>query len=142
MTLPILYDITLYDHRKEVLNTSAFIQTHITWLVPIASILFTVLIKMSAKPDFVTLGITDYFDFGFDLSISSMVVLLTGIKSDAGIWLLFLSFLLIVGTSIIVNRIGWNKRTQEPNWLGVLLPDFIGIILLVGITQYLGGAIK
>lgn len=96
---------------------STFIQNNIIWLVPIASILLTIVIKISAKPESVTLGITDYLDFGFDLSITSMVVLLTGIKDDAGIWLLFLSLLLVVITSIIVNRIGWKKIPKSKIWL-------------------------
>lgn len=121
---------------------STFIQNNIIWLVPIASILLTIVIKISAKPESVTLGVTDYLDFGFDLSITSMVVLLTGIKDDAGIWLLFLSFLLVVITSIIVNRIGWKKDTKEQNLVGVLFPDVVGIILLVVATLYMGGVIK
>lgn len=123
---------------------SIFIQNNIVWLVPVASILLTVVIKIAAKPEFMTLGFTDYLDFGFDLSIASMIVLLTGIKgeNDAGIWLLFLSFLLIVITSIIVNRIGWEKDTKEQKLIGVLLPDIIGIILLIVATLYMGGIIK
>ena len=121
---------------------SIFIQNNIVWLVPVASILLTVVIKIAAKPEFMTLGFTDYLDFGFDLSITSMIVLLTGIKGENDIWLLFLSFLLIVITSIIVNRIGWEKDTKEQKLIGVLLPDIIGIILLIVATLYMGGIIK
>lgn len=130
--------------QKEGGGMSIFIQNNIVWLVPVASILLTVVIKIAAKPEFMTLGFTDYLDFGFDLSITSMIVLLTGIKgeNDAGIWLLFLSFLLIVITSIIVNRIGWEKDTKEQKLIAVLLPDIIGIILLIVATLYMGGIIK
>lgn len=130
--------------QKEGGGMSVFIQNNIVWLVPVASILLTVVIKIAAKPEFMTLGFTDYLDFGFDLSITSMIVLLTGIKgeNDAGIWLLFLSFLLIVITSIIVTRVGWEKDTKEQKLIGVLLPDIIGIILLIVATLYMGGIIK
>jgi len=132
------------NRQKEGGGMSVFIQNNIVWLVPVASILLTVVIKISAKPEFMTLGFTDYLDFGFDLSITSMIVLLTGIKgeNDAGIWLMFLSFLLIVITSIIVNRVGWEKDTKEQKLIGVLLPDIIGIILLIVATLYMGGIIK
>ena len=88
--------------QKEGGGMSIFIQNNIVWLVPVASILLTVVIKIAAKPEFMTLGFTDYLDFGFDLSITSMIVLLTGIKgeNDAGIWLLFLSFLSSLNKSI------------------------------------------
>ena len=120
----------------------AFIQNNIVWLVPIISIILTIVVKISAKPEFVTLGFIDYLDFGFDLSITSMVMLLTGIKDDAGLWLLLLSFLLVMITSILVNRLGWSKDTRQQKFIGVLIPDVVGIILLVISTMYMGGAIK
>ena len=99
-------------------------------------------IKISAKPDFLTLDYIDYLDFGFDLSITSMVVLLTGINDEVGCWLLCLSFLLVMVTSIIVNRVGWNRETKQLKLIGVLFPDIIGIILLIVATLYMGGVIK
>ena len=120
----------------------AFIQNNIIWLVPIISIILTIVVKISAKPEFVTLGFIEYLDFGFDLSITSMVMLLSGVKDDAGLWLLLLSFLLVMITSILVNRLGWNKETHQQKFLGVLIPDVVGIILLVISTMYMGGVIK
>lgn len=119
-----------------------FIHNNTVWLVPIISIILTIVIKISAKPEFLTLGFIDYLDFGFDLSITSMIMLLTGIKNDAGLWLLLLSFLLVMITSILVNRLGWNKDTKQPKIQGVLIPDVVGIILLVISTLYMGGVIK
>ena len=120
----------------------AFIQNNSVWLVPIVSIILTMVVKISAKPEFLTLGFIDYLDFGFDLSITSMIMLLTGNKDDAGIWLLLISFLLVMITSILVNRLGWNKATKQQKIMGVLIPDLIGITLLVISTLYMGGAIK
>ena len=120
----------------------AFIQNNIIWLVPVISIVLTIVIKISAKPEFVTLGFIDYLDFGFDLSITSMVMLLTSIKGDAGVWLLLISFLLVMITSIIVNRLGWNKETKQQRVVGVLIPDLFGILSLIATTLYIGGVIK
>lgn len=119
-----------------------FIQNNIVWLVPIISIILTIVVKISAKPEFLTLGFIDYLDFGFDLSITSMIMLLTSIKDDAGIWLLLISFLLVMITSILVNRLGWNRETKQQKFLGVILPDIVGIVLLVISTLYMGGVIK
>ena len=119
-----------------------FIQNNIVWLVPIVSIILTIVVKISAKPEFLTLGFIDYLDFGFDLSITSMVMLLTGIKDDAGLWLLLISILLVMITSIIVNRLGWNKETKQQKFLGVFIPDVVGILLLGISTLYIGGVIK
>lgn len=115
--------------------------------MPVVSIVLTVIIKISSKPSFCTLGFVDYLDFGFDLSISSIIVLLTGIhtienSNILGIWLILLSFMLIMIISIIVNRLGWNKDTGQIKLIGVLIPDIIGIILLLVSTLYVGGVIK
>lgn len=121
----------------------AFIQDNIVWLVPIVSILLTIVIKISAKPESVTLSYIDYLDFGFDLSITSMIMILTGIKNDTvGLWLLLISFLLVMITSIIVNRLGWVKATSHQKLIGVLIPDVVGLLLLIGATLYIGGVIK
>ena len=60
-----------------------FIQNNTLWLSPIVSIILTIVIKISAKPEFLTLGFIDYLDFGFDLAISSIIVLLAETKDDS-----------------------------------------------------------
>lgn len=120
-----------------------FIQNNTTWLVPIVSIALTLLIKISSKPEFISLNYKDFTDFGFDLSITSMILLLTNIKNDVtGIWLLLLSFVLIMIASVFVNRIGWNKESEEPRLIGIVIPDILGISLLIMATLYSGGKIK
>lgn len=125
-----------------------FIQNNIIWIVPIVSIILTVIIKISSKPSSCTLNYVDYLDFGFDLSISSIIVLLTGINevggnsNNLGIWLILLSFMLVMIISIIVNRLGWNRETGQIKLIGVLIPDIIGVILLVISTLYIGGLIR
>lgn len=119
-----------------------FIQNNALWLTPVISIVLTVVIKISAKPEFLTLGFIDYLDFGFDLLISSIIVLLSGIRNSLGEWLLLFAFILIMITSILVNRLGWNKDTKQLNVVGVIIPDFVGISLLVIASLYIGGVIK
>ena len=119
-----------------------FIKNNSLWLIPIVSIVLTGVIKASAKPDFLTLGYIDYLDFGFDLAISSIIVLLSGAKDDTGIWLLLFAFILIMFTSIVVNRLGWNRDTRQQKFVGVIIPDIIGMFLLVIASLYVGGVIK
>ena len=119
-----------------------FIQNNTLWLTPLVSIILTIVIKISAKPEFLTLGFIDYLDFGFDLSISSVIVLLTGAKDDMGLWLLIFSFILIMITSILVNRLGWDKSTKQQKLIGVIIPDIVGIFLLVVASLYVGGVIR
>ncbi len=119
-----------------------FIQNNSLWLTPLISIILTIVIKISAKPEFLTLNYIDYLDFGFDLSISAVICLVAGIKSNTGVWLLLLAFFLIHITSTLVNRIGWDKSTHQQKLIGVLIPDFVGIFQLVLTSLYVGGVIK
>ena len=119
-----------------------FIQNNTLWMSPIVSIILTIVIKISAKPEFLTLGFIDYLDFGFDLAISSIIVLLAGAKDDTGIWLLLLAFILIMITSILFNRLGWDKSTKQQKFIGVMIPDVIGIFLLIIASLYVGGVIR
>lgn len=119
-----------------------FIQNNTLWLSPIVSIILTIVIKISAKPEFLTLGFIDYLDFGFDLAISSIIVLLAGTKDDTGLWLLLFAFILIMITSILVNRLGWDKSTKQQKLIGVIIPDVVGIFLLIIASLYVGGVIR
>lgn len=119
-----------------------FIQNNTIWLTPIVGILLTVIIKISSKPEFMTIGFTDYLDFGFDLSISSITVLVAGIKDNTGIWLLIISFIVIMITSTLVNRSGWDKSTKQQKKFGIIVPDIVGVFLLVIASLYVGGVIK
>lgn len=119
-----------------------FIKNNSIWLTPIISIILTIVINIASKPEFLTLDYLDYLDFGFDLCISAIICLVAGIKSDTGSWLLLLSFLLIFVTSTIVNRIGWNKKTKQRKLIGILIPDFVGLFLLIIVSLYVGGVIQ
>lgn len=122
-----------------------FIQNHTVCsvcLTSVVSIILTIVIKISAKPEFLTLGFIDYLDFGFDLSISSIIVLIAGTKDHTGIWLLLFAFILIMITSILVNRLGWDKSTKQQKFIGVIIPDIVGIFLLAIASLYVGGIIQ
>ena len=69
-------------NEKGADNMGEFIQSNTLWITPIVSIILTIVIKISAKPEFLTLGFIDYLDFGFDLAISSIIVLIAGIKDN------------------------------------------------------------
>ncbi len=121
---------------------SQFIQNNHIWLTPIISIAITIIIRVAIKPPNITLDYTDFLDFGFDLSISSTICLVPGIKNEFGLGLLLLACILIFICSTIVNRVGWNKFTDQRNLKGIIIPDIIGIFLLVIVTLYIGGVIK
>lgn len=120
-----------------------FLEQNQIWLVPIITILLTVIIKMSARNQPVDFRGIDFLDFGFDLSISAIVVLLTNVRdSNLTAWFMLLFFVVIMIITIIVNRIGWNTREKRINLAGAIIPDIIGIFLLVVAILYVGGTIK
>ena len=120
-----------------------FLEQNQIWLVPIITILLTVIIKMSARNQSVDFRGIDFLDFGFDLSILAIVVLLTNVRdSNLTAWFMLLFFVVIMIITIIVNRIGWNTREKRINLAGAIIPDIIGIFLLVVAILYVGGTIK
>ncbi|MFQ9358155.1 MAG: hypothetical protein ACLR2D_02280 [Anaerobutyricum hallii] len=120
-----------------------FLEQNQIWLVPIITILLTVIIKMSARNQSVDFRGIDFLDFGFDLSISAIVVLLTNVRdSNLTAWFMLLFFVVIMIITIIVNRIGWNTREKRINLARAIIPDIIGIFLLVVAILYVGGTIK
>lgn len=120
-----------------------FLEQNQIWLVPIITILLTVIIKMSARNQSVDFRGIDFLDFGFDLSISAIVVLLTNVRdSNLTAWFMLLFFVVIMIITIIVNRIGWNTREKRINLAGAIIPDIIGIFLLVVAILYVGGTKK
>ena len=120
-----------------------FLEQNQIWLVPIIIILLTLIIKMSARNQSVDFRGIDFLDFGFDLSISAIVVLLTNVRdSNLTAWFMLLFFVVIMIITIIVNRIGWNTREKRINLAGAIIPDIIGIFLLVVAILYVGGTIK
>lgn len=120
-----------------------FLEQNQIWIVPIITILLTVIIKMSARNQSVDFRGIDFLDFGFDLSISAIVVLLTNVRdSNLTAWFMLLFFVVIMIITIIVNRIGWNTREKRINLAGAIIPDIIGIFLLVVAILYVGGTIK
>lgn len=119
-----------------------FIQNNTVWLVPCASIILTIIIQTASKPESFSIIFIDFLDFGFDLSIAAMILMLAGIKDNLGTWLVFAFFALIIITSTIVTRFGWDKEKLKKNLIGILVPDACGILILIMATLYVGGILR
>jgi len=112
------------------------------WVVPVISIILSILIKITAKNSEITLDFIDFLDFGFALAVTSMTMILTNLRSDTGSWLLFIFFILVISTAAIVNRLCWDKTKKRVKILGVVIPDIVGITMLVVSIIYIGGGIN
>ncbi len=134
-----------------------FITNNITLIVIATAIVLTMIIKISSKPEYISLTPKDFLDFGFDLSISSIILVLTEIGKRVeqaslssstekasiitGVWIILIGFVLLMMISIFINRKGWDKAKKEPNLWGILLPDLLGLGYLVAATMFVGGKI-
>lgn len=118
------------------------LQQNLVWIIPVLSILLTFAIRTSAKPDTVTLGYIDYLDFGYDLSIAAITLLLTEAKDIVGGFIIVVSFLVVILVTIINRRTGWQTELNQPALWSILLSDFVGIVLLVAAILYSRGEIK
>lgn len=120
---------------------SDFIYNNSIWLIPMMSIIFTIVMKIASKPSFLALSYIDWLDFGFDLSISSTISLLGSVRNNLGLWLLMLIFMILIVLSIIISRVGWNKNTKKLRLVGIIIPDIIGLLIMVVTVLYIRGVL-
>lgn len=118
----------------------AFIQANMTWLIPLVTISLTIIIKISAKSDKSSLSKEDWSDFGFDMAITSMIMILSNTKDIVGIVLVISIFAIVIVTTNIVRRVGVGND-NKPNWIGIIVPDIVGVASLVIATLFIGGHI-
>lgn len=121
---------------------SQFIHNNLIWITPLVSIVLNSVVKIASKPIYIRLSYIDFLDFGFGLSISGILCLITDVKDDVGIWLLLSAFILLFVTTVVVHRIGWDSETRKQKILGVVIPDVIGIMLMILAVLYIGGDIR
>ena len=119
----------------------AFIQANLTWLIPLVTIILTVLIKISAKSDKSRLSKEDWSDFGFDMTITSMIMVLSNTKDIVGIVLFVVILAIVIAVTNIVRRVGVGND-NKPNWIGIIVPDLVGVASLVIATLFIGGYIS
>lgn len=118
-----------------------FIKSHNIWITPAITIVLTIVMKIAAKPDSITITYKDWLDFGFDISISAIICLIAAVKNDTGVWLIVLSFFLMILITVIVNRTGWDRTQREKKLIGIIIPDIMGVFILAIVMLYNGGVI-
>lgn len=118
-----------------------FIEEHKLWLTPITSVILMIIIKIERRPSNSPLAMSDWLDFGYDLMVSSLLVIICGVKDMIGGILIAVGFAAILLISPVIHRIGWDTKKNEPNLLGMVVPDIIGVIFVVGSVLYIGGKI-
>ena len=127
-----------------------FFKDNISWISVLFAIALSMLAKLSSKPGSIPVTPSDLADFGYDLAMSAIILVLTSIGNGsinaeplASLLVILLFFTLIMIVSIVVTRIGWSKENNEdqeaPNALAIILPDILGIVLLSIAVWFIGG---
>lgn len=119
-----------------------FIQQNVIWIAPTLSVVLTIIIKIVAKHSEISLSLVDFLDFGFALAVTSIIMILTNFSNDTGPWLIAIFFILVFSIAIIVNRLCWDKENKRVRIIGVIIPDIMGIAMLVISVMYIEGGIK
>lgn len=126
------------------MKISSFINENIIWLVPVISIILTMLIKVLSIRTDISLTLPDIFGFGLDLCVTTLILILSNSKNNLDMVVFVVFFIIILFTTVFVNRKGWKQKGETGGYVptiffGVILPDVIGIVLLVIATLYLRG---
>lgn len=131
--------IDLFSKTLESIIT--FYIAHLLWLIPLVSIGLTILVKVTAKTDRIPLHISDFFDWGLDLWVTSTMLLMANLKDKEGCvpLLMFIALLLIV--TDITRRLGWDEQQKSykgwAKFVHLVLQDLLGGICLFVATIYI-----
>lgn len=92
------------------MNLGKIINENILWLVPILSILLTIIVTVVATPDTEHLSLKDLFSIGINLCISAITILITNYRSSTTAWLILFYFVIILSFSILTRKFTWKER--------------------------------
>ena len=118
-----------------------FLHNNSFWLGPIIGIICTLVLKIANKPSHVELHNTDYLDFGIDLVVAAIIMLVAVDKGATRFYLVIIYVILSMALACATSRIGWGK-TGERKLLFLILCDILGITAVVVSALYIGGAIQ
>ena len=122
-----------------VLNaTFSNLSTHIVWSAPIISIVLSFIIKLLCNQEKLSLLlVVDSLDFGVELSVTSMLILVANGVQNPLIYITWLACLMV--GAIIIRSLGWKSDNQK-KFIAVLIPDLFGILsLLFSVILLKGG---
>lgn len=110
-------------------NLGNFINANILWVVPVISIVLTLLITVVSTPDEERLTLKDLLSVGINLCVSALTVLVTNYKSSTTAWLILLSSVAILFVATLTRKYMWKFSTSFKVLASV-------IMILLGITLF------
>ncbi len=113
-----------------------FLTDNILWTAPIIALLLSLLIKVTSKPDRIEFKAVDYLDFGFDLSFTTMFILLADGEHYSIVYITWFAILVLI--SLFVRKRGWNNDDKK-KLVGVIIPDVFGALSLVFAILFTNG---
>ena len=99
----------------------------------VAAIGMGIFVKIVTRNDTHKFFSRNDFAVGFDLMISAIIIL-TGRLNTNSPWLLLVIVFLLWGVSTLVRKKGWTHENHLKIIIGVLIPNFIGLGVLVFIV--------
>lgn len=133
----ILQTLLTLENKKIVINFQDFINNNILWIVPIITIFIGIIFRIfecyQNNIDF-----HKVFDFGLDLIVSTIILLITNYKSETTVWLILFFFISCIIVLIIRQR-NFNSVTNHINIRGILITIAIGLLMLVISIAHISG---
>lgn len=122
--------------------------------VPLIATMLTVFVKYVTRKDGPGSFQREDLAVGFDLSISALMIFIAGQaniakqlvskpqeqilleKAANAPWILLAFFVGIWGLSTLVRKVGWNDKNRLSGFVGIFLPDTLGIVLLAAAVNW------
>lgn len=90
-------------------NLGELISKYILWIVPIISIMLTLMVIIISTPDNELLNLKDLLSIGVNLCVSAITILITNYKSSTTAWLILFSFIVVLFTAILIRKFMWKS---------------------------------
>lgn len=123
-----------------IITLGDFINHNILWFVPIITIFLGIIFRIfECYED--NIDFYKIFDFGLDLIISAIILLVTNYKSEVSIWLI-LFFFIICMIVLIIRRRNFDAHTKHINFIGIITSLFVGLFMLSIALMHIQGFIN
>ena len=136
---------------NDILKTTYFLN----FVVPLITVFLTVFVKIVSRNDQYYTFKKEDLAIGMDISVTALIIFITSAVNYAAQantktnelinsklvdlpWLILAFVCIIWFVSTIIRKFGWHNKDELNILWGIIIPDFIGIMLLLFVVNWIG----
>ncbi len=108
-------------------NLGELIDKYILWIIPIISIVLSLMVIIIATPDNEHLSLKDLLSIGVNLCVSAITILISNYKSSTTTWLILFIIIIVLFVSILIRKFFWISFVSRI--ISSIIIFIIGLVL-------------